>query len=68
MAKNAITNTYDAALSFAGEQRKLARSITRQLTPLGYNIFYDDYVELWGEDLFEVLGKIYSKTLFLKNI
>lgn len=34
---------YDAAISFAGEQRYIARSITRQLTPLGYSIFYDGY-------------------------
>jgi hypothetical protein len=58
---------YDAALSFAGEQRTIARGITRQLSPLGYSIFYDEYNtnETWGEDLSELFHAIYSKTKFI---
>jgi len=55
---------YDLAISFAGEQRELARSITRQLTPLGYNVFYDAYntSETWGRDISVLFHEIYSQT------
>lgn len=55
---------YDAAISFAGEQRHIAKKILRQLTPLGYKIFYDEnhIAETWGEYLPALFHEIYSKT------
>ncbi len=42
---------YDAALSFAGEDRKHAESLNRLLTKRGYSIFYDAKrrAHLWGK-------------------
>lgn len=62
-----MDNIYDAAISFASEQRSLAREITRGLSPLGYYIFYDEYNtnETWGRDLPELFQNIYGKT---KNV
>jgi hypothetical protein len=59
-----MIQTYDMAISFAGEQRQIARSITRQLNPLGYSVFYDEYnqSETWGADLSELFVNIYSET------
>jgi hypothetical protein len=56
--------SFDAAISFAGEQRTLAKSIANQLTPLGYSIFYDAYnvSETWGRDISEIFHGIYSRT------
>lgn len=56
--------TYDLAISFAGEQRILARTITRQLNPLGYQIFYDAYHvdQTFGSKLPQLLHEIYSHT------
>lgn len=61
---------FDAAISFAGEQRPLARSIARQLTPLGYSFFYDGYntAELWGADLSVFFGKIYGRVKYVLMI
>ncbi|NTS41919.1 toll/interleukin-1 receptor domain-containing protein [Flavisolibacter sp. BT320] len=53
------SENFDGAISFAGEHRSLARSITRQLAPLGYKIFYDKYYSLWGELLSEAFFDIY---------
>ncbi|MDO6433037.1 hypothetical protein Q4E93_20685 [Flavitalea sp. BT771] len=44
---------YDAALTFAGEQRFLARGIARQLSPLGYSIFYDENGDTFGKILID---------------
>jgi len=42
---------YDAALSFAGEDRKLAASLSRSLIKRGFSVFYDADREahLWGK-------------------
>ena len=54
---------YDIALSFAGEDRAIAREIADKITVLGYRVFYDEYerAQLWGADLSTVLGRIYSE-------
>lgn len=59
-----MKNKLDAAISFAGEQRVLARSIIRQLTPLGYDMYFDEYKrnETLGKDLAEYFHQVYSKT------
>jgi len=54
---------YDLAISFAGEQRNLARPIAERLDASGYSIFYDEFhqAELWGRDLTISLGDIYAR-------
>jgi hypothetical protein len=53
---------YDLAISFAGEQRKIAESFARRLDSSGYSIFYDEFEQaaLWGQDLTIKLGEVYS--------
>jgi hypothetical protein len=54
--KNDIPDTeYDFALSFAGENRELARSIAEQLETLDTTVFFDEYYEN------NYLGKTWSR-------
>ncbi len=54
--KKDIPNTeYDFALSFAGENRELARSIAEQLETLDTTVFFDEYFES------NYLGKTWSR-------
>ena len=52
---------YDAALSFAGEDRELVESIASHLVDCEVRVFYDEFFkhELWGKDLFQHLASIY---------
>ncbi len=54
---------YDILLSFAGEDREVARKIAGQLRERGVEVFFDEYEEadLWGKDLYEHLSKVYSE-------
>jgi hypothetical protein len=54
---------YDVALSFAGEDRAYVEQVAEQLLALGVSVFYDRFeqVNLWGEDLAEHLGQVYSR-------
>lgn len=54
---------YDLAISFAGEQRNLARRLAERLDAAGYSIFFDEFhqAELWGRDLTMALGDVYSR-------
>ena len=54
---------YDLAVSFAGEQRDLARAIAERLDAAGYSIFFDEFheAELWGRDLTVALGEAYAR-------
>lgn len=53
---------YDLAISFAGEDRSVAKNIATKLRRMGYQIFYDEFerAKLLGEDLTSVLGDIYA--------
>ena len=54
---------YDVCISFAGEDREVARKISEHLTTARHRkVFYDDYesVHLWGEDLIKHLYSVYS--------
>ncbi|MBS9768269.1 MAG: TIR domain-containing protein [Flavobacteriaceae bacterium] len=53
---------FDLAISFAGENRDIAKNISDSLKKRGYNIFYDEYEKskMWGKDLYEYLSEIYS--------
>jgi hypothetical protein len=54
---------YDAALSFAGEDRKYVEQVAAHLANAGIKIFYDKFEEagLWGKDLFRHLSDVYGK-------
>lgn len=52
---------YDIAISFAGEDRKIAESIAEKLKSNGTKVFYDSYEQatLWGKDLYVHLNDVY---------
>ena len=54
--------SYDLALSFAGEDREVARQIAQVVQANGLRVFFDEYYvwETWGKDLSEYLGSIYG--------
>lgn len=54
---------YDAALSFAGEDRDYVEQVAIILKGNGVKVFYDKFEEanLWGKDLFTYLNDIYKK-------
>ena len=54
---------YDIALSFAGEDRGVVEKIASLLKDNNIKVFYDNFerARLWGEDLYELLAKLYSK-------
>lgn len=53
---------YDVALSFAGEDRAIAKKIADELTKQHYKVFYDEYEQasLWGKDLYAHLNDVYK--------
>ncbi len=57
------SNIYDLAISFAGEDRDVAKDIAYSLTKQGLKVFYDEYEKgtLWGKDLYSHLTEVYSK-------
>jgi len=52
---------FDIAISFAGEDREIAKKIASALVKRDVRIFYDDYekVDLWGKNLYDHLSDIY---------
>lgn len=52
---------YDIALSFAGEDRRVAEEIFDALTEEGVSVFYDDneQADLWGKNLYDYLSDVY---------
>jgi hypothetical protein len=55
---------YNVCISFAGKDRAIAEGIAKTLTTgeITRTVFYDEFekTDLWGENLFEHLHKIYS--------
>jgi hypothetical protein len=53
---------YQAALSFAGEDRAAVEAIASLLTEHGIRVFYDGYEEatLWGKNLYSHLSDVYQ--------
>lgn len=53
---------YDVAISFAGEDRRHARSLADELVRRGVSVFYDEFERprLWGRDLYTYLVDIYQ--------
>lgn len=54
---------YDVCLSFAGEQRTIAKELAAALIAKGIRVFYDEYevASLWGKDLYEHLDYVYRE-------
>lgn len=54
---------YDIAISFAGEDRKIAQEIAEKLSELGIRVFYDNFerANLWGKDLYTHLSDVYGE-------
>jgi hypothetical protein len=57
-----MNSLYDVAISFAGEDRKVAESIATGLRDLGYQVFFDQFVsaDIWGQDLGDYLSDVYQ--------
>lgn len=53
---------YDVAISFAGKDRRHARSLADELVRRGVSVFYDEFERssLWGRDLYAYLMDIYQ--------
>lgn len=62
MKENLAVLEYDLAISFAGEDRIIAKQIADGLKNYGYKVFYDEYEKskMWGKDLYEYLSTIYQ--------
>ncbi len=54
---------YDVAISFAGEDRNLAKKLANSFVKQGLEVFFDEYfkAQLWGKNLYEHLSKVYSE-------
>jgi hypothetical protein len=53
--------SFDVAISFAGEDREVARALAEGLHGKGYEVFYDDFRahDLWGKNLYEYILSVY---------
>lgn len=56
-------NTYEVALSFAGEQREYVEKVALTLQSRGISVFYDEFekVRLWGKNQGEEFQRIYEQ-------
>jgi hypothetical protein len=54
---------FDIAISFAGEDRKLAEEIALKLKERQISVFYDSFeqADLWGKNLYDYLSAVYSE-------
>lgn len=59
----AIPDTFDVAISFAGSEREYAQQLALQLREAGYAVFYDDFYpeQLWGKNLTTFFDEIFRK-------
>jgi hypothetical protein len=57
-----MTEEYEVALSFAGEDRSFVEKIAIGLRRRRVKVFYDQFEKskLWGKDLFQHLYEVYS--------
>lgn len=55
--------TYQVALSFAGEQRQYVEQVARSLQALGVSVFYDGFerVQLWGKNGAEEFHEAFAR-------
>ncbi len=63
MNDGARTQSYEVALSFAGEDRLYVGQTAEELKRLGIAVFYDEDEQavLWGTDLYVYLDKVYRQ-------
>ncbi|HJP89056.1 MAG TPA: TIR domain-containing protein [Candidatus Limnocylindrales bacterium] len=56
-------DSYDVALSFAGEERPYVERVAARLNDLGVLVFYDQFetIELWGTNLLDRFGDVYGR-------
>ncbi|MEO1367437.1 MAG: TIR domain-containing protein, partial [Acidobacteriota bacterium] len=61
-AASAVEFTYEVAISYAGEDREMAKSIADGLKAEGVPVFYDQFErsKLWGKNLYQYLADVYS--------
>jgi len=54
--------TYDVAISFAGEDREVAKNLKDALKNRALEVFYDfdQQAQLWGKDLSKLLSEVYK--------
>lgn len=54
---------FDVAISFAGEERVIARDIAQGLRNSGFSVFFDEFETstMWGSDLVQFLDVVYRK-------
>jgi hypothetical protein len=57
-----VVEKYDAALSFAGEDREYVEAVAQGLKDAGISVFYDRFeaAGLWGKNLVDHLADIYK--------
>jgi hypothetical protein len=57
-----MLDTYDVALSFAGENRAYVEDVATRLRAAGASVFYDKFetASLWGKNLIDHLAEIYQ--------
>lgn len=60
--------TYDVALSFAGENRPYVEEVAQGLKAAGISVFYDGFekVNLWGKNLIDHLAEIYGNSRYVE--
>jgi len=58
---------YDVSISFAGEDRDIAKKIASSLKDKGIKVFFDEFEEssLWGKNLYDYFQHIYSEAACL---
>jgi hypothetical protein len=56
---------YDIAISFAGEDRKIAKLLAKMLVGANVKVFYDEFFEheLWGKNLRKYFEETYGKNV-----
>lgn len=52
---------YEIGISFAGEQRSLAKSLADKFEANDVSVFYDEYADLIGRDLEDELSSVYGE-------
>lgn len=56
-----VHETYEVALSFAGEQRNFVREVAGVLKANDVTVFFDEEEDLWGKDLAVELSEVYGR-------
>lgn len=62
LVQNSREYKYDIAISFAGEDRNIAREIATSLSSQNIKVFFDEFEKekLWGKNLYDHLSHVYT--------